>query len=1035
MSKVKNWRTLSFVLWVAITIIMVVTMPNLDKLVREKGEITLPEASQSVIADKMLQDMNKEGGDTYGIIAVFTSGNEEALSAKQHEKIASTLHELSAKQKELGITELTTHLDSKDIEKQLLSEDKTTALTQIYVAKEHGEITDIADELNAVLKNTEVDTYLTGSHLVANDFMNSSQDGVKKTEIIAIIFILIVLILVFRSPIVPVVSLLTVGVSYLVSLGIITQLVDNFNFPFSNFTQVFVVVVLFGVGTDYNILLYTRFKEELAKGESSLVATKTTFKTAGKTVLYSGLAVLIGFCSLILANFKLYQSTSAVAIGVAVLLLVLITLNPFFMVLLGKKMFYPIKQFKGHGNSRTWGFLSKSAVTRPILSILLVLAVTIPFILHYSKEMNFNDLWEVNDKYESKQGINIIDAHFPSGFSSPATLVIQTNQPMDNAESLKVLDELTEKIANIDGVANVLSPTRPVGNKIEALYIADQTTTLENGLSEANDGVGKIHDGLSTAEKQLQNSETNGFSDVQRLINGTKTAKSGVSALTEALNVVTKGFESGAEGSKKLEQGLGSLEENLTTLSDATNQLTSGYGQLENGLRSYDQYFALIADAIQGAKQGYLQIEGLMNQLIASKPELATDNNVKTTLTIATGAATQLDELTTQLETLRKQHQVAMTSFQKANDSLTKVNDGLAKMENGVTVLKNGANELSSGLHKGADGSKTIASKTGDLQTGLTQINEGQQKLFDGLQELEGKMGDLQAGLGESTDGLSKISDGLSDAQSYLADLSQSQSAATFYIPEEALNGEEFQKALDTYMSSDRKTAKITVILDVNPYSKEAMPIINEVSEQVKASLHGTSLDKAEHAIGGRTSKNADLQVISQEDFLRTATIMLIGIAIVLMVITRSVSKALFIVGSLILVYFASLGISEFISTAFFGADLLSWNVPFFSFIMIVALGVDYSIFLMVRYNEEEGDVTDRIVQASKHIGGVVLSAALILGGTFAALIPSGVLTLVQVATVVMVALVLLSFVAMPILLPALMKVKDQISKWGQKDK
>lgn len=179
------------------------------------------------------------------------------------------------------------------------------------------------------MKTKGVTTYLTGSDLIAGDFLTSSQEGVKKTEVISIIFILVILIIVFRSPIVPIVSLLTVGVSYLVSMGIIAHLVDQFNFPFSNFTQVFVVVVLFGVGTDYNILLFTRFKEELSKQENAFLATKETFKSAGKTVLYSGIAVLIGFASLALASFKLYQSTSAVAIGVAVLLLVLTTLNPF----------------------------------------------------------------------------------------------------------------------------------------------------------------------------------------------------------------------------------------------------------------------------------------------------------------------------------------------------------------------------------------------------------------------------------------------------------------------------------------------------------------------------------------------------------------------------------------------------------------------------------------------------------------------------------------------------------------------------------
>ena len=74
------------------------------------------------------------------------------------------------------------------------------------------------------------------------------------------------LIIVFRSPIVPLVSLLTVAISFLTSLNIIMTLADKVNFPISNFTQVFLVVVLFGIGTDYNILLYDDFKAALSQG-------------------------------------------------------------------------------------------------------------------------------------------------------------------------------------------------------------------------------------------------------------------------------------------------------------------------------------------------------------------------------------------------------------------------------------------------------------------------------------------------------------------------------------------------------------------------------------------------------------------------------------------------------------------------------------------------------------------------------------------------------------------------------------------------
>jgi len=188
-------------------------------------------------------------------------------------------------------------------------------------------------------------------------------------------------------------------------------------------------------------------------------------------------------------------------------------------------------------------------------------------------------------------------------------------------------------------------------------------------------------------------------------------------------------------------------------------------------------------------------------------------------------------------------------------------------------------------------------------------------------------------------------------------------------------------------------------------------------------------------ALGGRTVQNVDLQEISSNDFLRTATIMLIGIGLVLIVITRSLLKPIFIIASLIVAYYTSVGMSELISSNLLQVDNLGWNVPFFSFIMIVALGVDYSIFLMMRYRELDGDSTKAIVDAARHIGGVVISAAIILGGTFAALIPSGVITLIEVATTVILGLFLLSFVMLPIFLPALLGLVDRLKRFGVKVK
>ena len=201
---------------------------------------------------------------------------------------------------------------------QLISKDKTTEIVQLNIANDHSTVSNVNKALTKAVKTSGIRTYVTGVRILEDDFSASVQEGIKKTELITIFFIFIVLVIVFKSPIVPIISLLTVGVSFITSFSIVTNLVEKFNFPFSNFTQVFMVIVLFGIGTDYNILLYDKFKENLSKGMSNHDATNDALRKAGKTILYSGSSILIGFSALGLAKFSIYQSAVGVAVGVAV---------------------------------------------------------------------------------------------------------------------------------------------------------------------------------------------------------------------------------------------------------------------------------------------------------------------------------------------------------------------------------------------------------------------------------------------------------------------------------------------------------------------------------------------------------------------------------------------------------------------------------------------------------------------------------------------------------------------------------------------
>jgi RND superfamily putative drug exporter len=206
---------------------------------------------------------------------------------------------------------------------------------------------------------------------------------------------------------------------------------------------------------------------------------------------------------------------------------------------------------------------------------------------------------------------------------------------------------------------------------------------------------------------------------------------------------------------------------------------------------------------------------------------------------------------------------------------------------------------------------------------------------------------------------------------------------------------------------------------------------MDEVKAAVDRAVKDTKLENAEVAVGGITSANADLDTMSGQDYTRTVILMLVGISIVLIFLFRSIIMPVYLIGSLILTYYTSMAINEMIFVNILGYTGISWAVPFFAFVILVALGVDYSIFLMDRFNEYKNlEISEAMLLAMKKMGTVIISAAVILGGTFAAMMPSGMLSLLQIASMVLVGLFLYSMVMLPLFVPVMVKNFGAANSW-----
>ena len=1179
----------ALIAWIAILLIAVFSLPNVDALTRQHSEISLPKDVQSSIATNIESKWGHGQDNTYVVGVVFNKKHGK-LTSSDKEKIDDTIRFLKDNKKKLGIKSMMTPNDNYATKAQLISKDKTTEIVQLNIANDHSTVSNVNKTLTKAVKTPGVRTYVTGVRILEDDFSASVQEGIKKTELITIFFIFIVLVIVFKSPIVPIISLLTVGVSFITSFSIVTNLVEKFNFPFSNFTQVFMVIVLFGIGTDYNILLYDKFKENLSKGMSNHEATNDALRKAGKTILYSGSSILIGFSALGLANFSIYRSAVGVAVGVAVLLVVLLTLNPFFMAVLGKKLFWPVKKFEGESNSKLWHALSKGSLTHPIIYLVVMAVAVLPFALFYSNNLNYDDADEISNSTPSKAGLLVLQDHFSIGTPEYSTLYIQSKDKLDNEKSLKEIDQIVKKIQADPDVKFASSVTEPNGKSIKRLYVDNQLGTVNSGVNTARNGLGTLSNGskqITNGAVQLQNGAnqlSNGTGRLQaganqlasgttRLQNGAEALRSGTMRLATGAGRLESGTLNLQQGAVQLENGTIKLANGAASLQSGTQSLQAGTDQLANGLNQLNsqlnqkipassQQIKTMKDKVQNLQAGLSKLNSVVQEinLPDSNTLAATQkagDNLEASLTNAASTLSKVSQsgqtmslngntqalvsalkaqglsdddankaVNTILPIIEKQIQSqsqgqskqalesVVADLQSASQSAKQIKsasaalsnisgmqqqlaelkavtselsgqssqfaqqtnsqidgltsqlnqiqtavsasaNGASQINSGAARLNSGAGQLASGLQAGVAGSSQLANGAGQLANGAGQLNTGLQSGLNGTNQLANGIGQLNSGAGQLssgigqlngganqlangagqiasnnpkiTAGIDKVNSGLGAGQEYLTGLADSAAGKTFYIPANMIHSSSFKPALDNYMSSDLKSTKIIIILKMNPASTEGAKKAHEISNMVKKSVKGTSLAGSTVAMGGQSEKIYDTQETASSDFLRTAIIMLVGIGIALIFVTRSVLQPMFILGTLVIAYLTSLSINQWIVKAVLGRSLLAWNTPFFSFIMIVALGVDYSIFLMMRYREL-GEVnpgwstSQRMLEACDIIGTVVISAAIILGGTFAALIPSGVPTLIEVALCVDIGLLLLVFL-LPINMSAAMKI------------
>lgn len=221
--------------------------------------------------------------------------------------------------------------------------------------------------------------------------------------------------------------------------------------------------------------------------------------------------------------------------------------------------------------------------------------------------------------------------------------------------------------------------------------------------------------------------------------------------------------------------------------------------------------------------------------------------------------------------------------------------------------------------------------------------------------------------------------------------------------------------------TEDSKALKYSVALDTNPYSVEAIEIIEQLRSDAAGMLDDVNIDGDAH-YAGVTAKLTDERNVNNSDIYKIVALETLLILALLLVLTRSWKMPIYMMATILISYLSALGLGLFLVDVLFGFEAVSTRVPVYAFIFLVALGIDYNIILVSRFIEERKTrkVKEALEIAIRNTGGVISSAGVILAATFAALTTMPIADLFVFGFMVAVGILMDTFLVRGMLLPAL---------------
>lgn len=327
----------------------------------------------------------------------------------------------------------------------------------------------------------------TGSAAIGGETLTAARDAIRYTELLTVVMILGILSFVYRAPLLVAIPVLSIGIAVMVSGGLVSWLTlasrwaDSPWLDFRVFTtsRIFVIVILFGAGTDFCLFLISRLREEAAQWPWDQACRRSLSGVSG-AITGSALTTIVGLGMLWIAEFGKFAYTGPViALCLTIGLLVSLTFTPALLSLIGPYAFWPstirtdaassseLGNREGLPPTGLWGLIALKLTRHPGLALVLGVGfLSPPAIFGYlnEDEVTYDISSQLNETAQSRRGLQVLQRHFAIGEINPTTILLTLPADAEPDKLRAAATKLAHSLYSNAGVTAVRSADDPLGD-------------------------------------------------------------------------------------------------------------------------------------------------------------------------------------------------------------------------------------------------------------------------------------------------------------------------------------------------------------------------------------------------------------------------------------------------------------------------------------------------------------------------------------------------------------------------------------------